>query len=164
MNDLKRRKVLRVGDTVICDKGYYAYNNYATGVRDFKVIPLIFPKKTFDARKVLRKMNYPLSIFSHHEHRKTQQMYKDIVRKLLALLKRREDFLPIPDRESLQVRQRSVLPEGNTPIFTPLCYKVRRGECTSGGGGRSCRGEPKSPHAKRRRVVKLGGGSEKYYS
>jgi len=45
MNDLKRREVLRVGDTIICDKGYYAYSNYATGVRDFKVIPLIFPKE-----------------------------------------------------------------------------------------------------------------------
>lgn len=30
VNDLKRRKVLRVGDTVICDKGYCAHNNYAT--------------------------------------------------------------------------------------------------------------------------------------
>jgi len=40
-------------------------------------------------------MNYPLSIFSHHEHRKTQQTYKTIVRKLIALLERWGEFPPI---------------------------------------------------------------------
>ena len=95
MDDLKRRKVIRDGDIVVCDKGYCAYNNYETGVRDFKVVPLIFPKKTFDTRKMLRTMNYPLSIFSHHEHRKQQQVYKTIVRKLLELMKRWEEFPPI---------------------------------------------------------------------
>jgi len=72
LDDLKRHKILRPEDTVICDKGYYAYDNYAVGVRDYKVVPLIFPKKTFDTGKLLRRMNCPLSIFSHHDHRKTQ--------------------------------------------------------------------------------------------
>lgn len=40
LGDLKRRKVLRAEDTVICDKGYYEYDNYAIGVRDYKVVPL----------------------------------------------------------------------------------------------------------------------------
>jgi len=51
-------KVLRVGDTVICDKGYYAYNHFAIIVRDFKAILLIISQKTFDVKKLLRKMNY----------------------------------------------------------------------------------------------------------
>jgi len=95
LDDLKHRKVLRAGDTVICDKGYFAYANYATAVKDYKVIPLIFPKKTFQTGKMLRRMNCPLSIFSHHDHRKTQQTYKGIVRKLLALLERWGEFPPI---------------------------------------------------------------------
>ncbi len=95
LDDLKRRKVLRSGDTVICDKGYYAYDNYATAVKKYKVVPLVFPKKTFDTRKMLSRMNCPLPIFSHHDHRKTQQTYKDIVRKLLNLLKRWGEFPPI---------------------------------------------------------------------
>jgi len=45
LEDLKRREILRAEDTVICDKGHFAYANYATAVKDYKVIPLIFPKK-----------------------------------------------------------------------------------------------------------------------
>ena len=63
-----------------------------------------------------------------------------------------------PDRGSLQIRQRSICHDGNTSIFTPLGEKIRRDECTSGGGGCSGWGEPKKPHSKRRGVVKRGGG------
>jgi len=95
LDNLKRRRILRAGDTVIADKGYYAYNNYAIAVRDYRAVPLIFPKKNFDTAKMLRRMNYPLSIFSHHDHRKIQLMYRAIVRKLLAVLTRWEEFPPV---------------------------------------------------------------------
>ena len=99
------------------------HRNCATGVRDTKVILLIFPKKTSNARKVLRKMDYPFTILSHHEHRKTQRMYKEIVRELLALLKRWEDFLPFRSliEDLFKSGKEAFFPEGDTPIFTPLC-------------------------------------------
>lgn len=50
-DDLKRRRILRAEDTVIADKGYYAYHNYALAVRDYQAVPLIFPKKNFDTGK-----------------------------------------------------------------------------------------------------------------
>ncbi|MDD5420467.1 MAG: transposase [Methanomicrobiaceae archaeon] len=45
-DDLKRRRVIRAGDRVICDKGYYAYDNYARGVKDYRIAPLIFLKNS----------------------------------------------------------------------------------------------------------------------
>ena len=43
----------------------------------------------------LRRMNYPLRIFSQHDYRKTQKVYDRLVRTLLRTLERWEDFMGI---------------------------------------------------------------------
>jgi len=95
LNELSRRRLLLTADRIVCDRGYYSYNNYAVGVLDFKVIPIIFPKKGFEPKKMLRRMNYPLRIFSQHDYRKTQKVYDRPVRTLLRTLERWEDFMGI---------------------------------------------------------------------
>ena len=45
LEELKRRRIARDGDTIISDKGYYGYKNYIIGISRFKVIPAIFPRK-----------------------------------------------------------------------------------------------------------------------
>ncbi len=64
LEELKRRRIARNGDMVIFDRGYYSYDNYFMGVSRFKVIPVIFTKKTFKTEKLLGKLSYPLSVFS----------------------------------------------------------------------------------------------------
>ena len=44
---LERRRIARIGDTVVCDKGYYSYRNYTQGIREFKIVPRIFARKNF---------------------------------------------------------------------------------------------------------------------
>ncbi|MHC1582602.1 MAG: transposase [Candidatus Syntropharchaeia archaeon] len=39
LEELKRRRIVRNGDTIILDKGYYGYRNYVLGISRFKVIP-----------------------------------------------------------------------------------------------------------------------------
>jgi len=95
LNELSRRRLLLTADRIVCDRGYYSYNNYAVCVLDFKVIPIIFPKKGFEPKKMLRRMNYPLRIFSQHDYRKTQKVYDRLVRTLLRTLERWEDFMGI---------------------------------------------------------------------
>ncbi len=80
--DLNRRRILRAEDTTICDKGYYAYDNYTLTVGEFRLIPVISPEEGFDPAKMLRRMHYPLRIFSHHDHHKVQLVYKRLVRTL----------------------------------------------------------------------------------
>ncbi len=88
--ELKRRRILRAEDTVVFEKGYCAYDNYAMAAREYRVIPLIFPKKGFDPAKMLRRMHYPL-----RNHREVQQTYKRVVRTLLQKLERWKEFRPI---------------------------------------------------------------------
>ena len=41
---LKRKRLIRFGDAIIMDKGFYAYKNYLIGIK-YGIIPLILPKK-----------------------------------------------------------------------------------------------------------------------
>jgi len=48
MDELKRRRIVRRGDVIIMDKGFYAYRNYLIGINEYRVFPLIFPRISFN--------------------------------------------------------------------------------------------------------------------
>ncbi|MBM4241118.1 MAG: transposase [Euryarchaeota archaeon] len=60
MEELQRRRIIRKGDIVIFDKGYYSYENYQIGISIYKVVPLIFPRKDFKHKRVLDRLSYLL--------------------------------------------------------------------------------------------------------
>lgn len=92
LEELKRRRVIRIGDTVVCDKGYSSYGNYVQGILRFNVIPLIFTKKTFSVKKLLGKLIYPLSIFGRSDTPELLRRYRDLAQNLLLRLKEQERF------------------------------------------------------------------------
>jgi hypothetical protein len=53
LEELKRIKITRDGDTIIFDKGYYGYNNYVLGISQFKAISVIFQRKNFKMGKLM---------------------------------------------------------------------------------------------------------------
>jgi hypothetical protein len=53
VNELMRRRVMRKGDILVLDKGFYAYYHYIDGLVKYGILPLIFPRKNFKLRKVL---------------------------------------------------------------------------------------------------------------
>lgn len=53
VNELLRRRVMRKGDTLVLDKGFYAYYHYTDGLVKYGILPLIFPRKNFKMEKVL---------------------------------------------------------------------------------------------------------------
>jgi len=65
LEELKRRGIMRNGDTVIFDKGYYSYKNYLIGVSRFKIVPLIFiPKERFQDKQGFRWIELSSESFS----------------------------------------------------------------------------------------------------
>jgi hypothetical protein len=80
--ELKRRRIMRPLDLVVCYKGYYSYQNYVNGVIDFKIVPVIFSKKNFSKVKLLNKMSYPLFIFGRSNTRDRIRLFKRLVGKL----------------------------------------------------------------------------------
>jgi len=95
MEELKRRRIIRNGDRVIFDKGYFSIKNYQIGVLKYKAIPIIFPRRNFDIRKAFSRMCYPLSLYSRHDFRKVKKEYENLVAILARELHRWEDFIEI---------------------------------------------------------------------
>ena len=64
LEELRRRRVMRRGDTIIMDKEYYSYINYQLGISRYNIVPLIFPKSNFKLQKALNSLSYPIQLFN----------------------------------------------------------------------------------------------------
>jgi len=93
--ELKRRRIARTGDLVICDKGYYSYQNYVDGVLDFRIVPLIFSKKKFNLNNLLNRLSYPLSVFGRSDTRDRVWLFKRLVKKLITALAHQDTYLAV---------------------------------------------------------------------
>ncbi|RJS82008.1 IS5/IS1182 family transposase, partial [Methanophagales archaeon] len=91
----KRRRIARDGDTIIFDKGYYGYKNYAMGISRFKVISVIFPRKNFKMEKLMAMLSYPLSIFNSSNPEREKKFYKGLVKSLKVKLENWKKYRPI---------------------------------------------------------------------
>jgi len=65
MDELQRRRIIRKGDTIIFDKGYYSYTNYQMGISLYKIVPLIFPRSNINLQRVLDRITYPITVYKH---------------------------------------------------------------------------------------------------
>ena len=45
LKELKRRRIIKAGDVIYADRGYYSYENYVISVREFKLVPFNIPKE-----------------------------------------------------------------------------------------------------------------------
>jgi len=95
MNELSRRRIIREGDTLVFDKGYYSYQHYADGICKFKVVPLIFPRKNFKKSKLFSKFIIPLPAFSRSRIKQDIQVWKHLLDRLLTLFDRIDEYATI---------------------------------------------------------------------
>jgi hypothetical protein len=92
MEELKRRRILRLKDVIVLDKGFYAYRNYLLGVNEYRIVPLIFPRKNFRMERLDGLLSYPLSVFSSKNLKKEVKLFKALKAKLMNSLKSWESF------------------------------------------------------------------------
>lgn len=93
LKELKRKRIIAAGDIVYADRGYYSYENYVISVREFKVVPLIFPRKNCNFKKLFNMQRYPLKIFDSRRDSKTEiKIYKDIIAKFKELINKWNEF------------------------------------------------------------------------
>lgn len=93
MTELKRRRITRIGDIVVFDKGYYSYDNYIEGIFEFNIVPLIFSKKNFSFSKLMKKLNYPLWIFGRSDSQTLMKRFASLARRLVMHLRDETSFL-----------------------------------------------------------------------
>lgn len=95
MGELKRRRIMRKGDTLFLDRGFYSYKNYLMGVNEYGVIPLIFPRSNFKPEKLEGMLSYPLTIFNSSNLEREKNRYKKLKGRLISMLKNWKKFKPI---------------------------------------------------------------------
>jgi hypothetical protein len=96
LKELKRKRIIKAGDIVYADRGYYSYENYVISVKEFKVVPLIFPRKNCNFKKLFNMLRYPLKIFdSRRDTEKEIKIYKEIIAKFKELISKWKEFRSI---------------------------------------------------------------------
>ena len=96
MENLRKRRIIRKGDTIIFDKGHYSYKNYQLGISKYKIIPFIFPKENFNKTKLNDQLSYPLQIFERTKKLLAEkQFYNNLKIDLFKKLDNWKKFKPI---------------------------------------------------------------------
>ena len=96
MENLKKRRIIRKGDIMIFDKGYYKYENYQIGISNYKIIPLIFPKENFKLQKLDDILTYPLQVFKNKKQEtKTKRIYNTLKNILFEKINNWKLYKPI---------------------------------------------------------------------
>ena len=96
LKELKKKRVIRAGDIIYADRGYYSYENYVISVKEFKIVPLIFPRKNCNFKKLFNMLKYPLKIFdSKRDTKKEIKIYKEIIAKFKELISKWKEFRSI---------------------------------------------------------------------
>lgn len=60
---LQKKQIIRKGDRILMDRGYYSYNNYKIALQKFHIIPLILTRKNFNKLKLENILDFPLHLF-----------------------------------------------------------------------------------------------------
>ena len=63
LEELSRRRLLRKGQVILFDKGYYSIENYINAINKYHVISVIFPRHYFTIEKLDARMSTALDIF-----------------------------------------------------------------------------------------------------
>ncbi|AMK15389.1 transposase [Methanobrevibacter olleyae] len=96
LKELRKRRIIREGDLILADKGYYKYDNYRIGLIDYRIIPLIFPKENMKMKKLNQIFNYKLEIFNPKKNtEKIKKLLKRLKNEFLEKINNWEKYKPI---------------------------------------------------------------------
>ena len=96
MENLKKRRIIQKGDTILFDRGYYSYKNYQIGISKYKIVPLIFPKENFKIQKLNDKLTYPLQVFKDKKtEKKSKKLYNTLKQILIQKIQNWKQYKPV---------------------------------------------------------------------
>jgi len=90
LHELKRRKILKKGQLILCDRGFQSLQNYLIGINKYQIIPLLFPKKKPSLITLIERIQNPLNYFTEKEYK--NPIYNYLKQKLFQLLPKWKDY------------------------------------------------------------------------
>ena len=126
LENLQKRRIIRKGDILIFDKGYYSYKNYQLGINKYKIVPFIFPKSSFKQNKLNDILTYPLDVFKKIKRIKHEKrIYNTLKQELLKKTKFLEQIQTKTwkNRRLFQITQTRIKYERNPQIYIKISSK-----------------------------------------
>jgi len=132
VHELRKRRIARIGDPIVCDTGYYSYRNNTQGIREFEMVPCIFPGRNFNRKKLMQNLSYPLSIFGRPDTDTTMKLFKNSGETVAGCTCHQDYFEvhQIADWGCIQINERCILFTEIPPLYNPFCQKGRWSEGT----------------------------------
>jgi hypothetical protein len=90
MFELKRRRLLKKGQLIVADRGFYSAENYLIGINKYNIVPLIFAKTKPTLEVLKDKLINPLDYFDYEN--KPGIIYEKLRERLFELLPKWKDF------------------------------------------------------------------------
>ena len=95
LEELNRRRILKKGQVILFDKGYYSMENYINAINKYSVVAVIFPRQWFTLEKLEAQMSTSLDIFYDKTTLKdNKNLFLELTTKLYNKLKNWEDLKP----------------------------------------------------------------------
>lgn len=95
LKELKRRSLIKKGDIIYFDKGYFSHKNYQIAITMYRIIPIIFPKSNYDINKIKESMSLPLDSYKNmRTFKETKEEIIDLVTQTVKILTNWEDLKP----------------------------------------------------------------------
>ena len=85
---LRRKKIIRRGDRILFDRGYYSYENYKLALQEYHIIPLILSKEKFNKKKLEEMLHFPLNLYKQKKIniKKAIKQYTALVKEFFSLI------------------------------------------------------------------------------
>ena len=97
LKELRRRRLIKPKDTILFDKGYYSIKNYLIGINKYKIIPVIFPRKSFTIDKL--KAHFALPLESYNKNKDNSDIISTIHHLTSSLINKLENWKKLkPER------------------------------------------------------------------
>jgi hypothetical protein len=95
IEELSRRRILREGDGVILDRGYYSYENYVVSLLKYRILPLILPKKNLNLSKLKKMLIAPIQWFYSRRASQYMKITQELAKKLIQFLVNPDEWISI---------------------------------------------------------------------
>ena len=93
---MKRRGLIKKGDKIYFDRGYFSHNNYQIAINIYRIIPIIFPKSHYDINKIKESISLPLDSYKDMStFEETKNEISDLVNQTVKILTDWKDLKPI---------------------------------------------------------------------
>lgn len=95
LKELKRRQLIKKGDIIYFDRGYFSHKNYQIAINIYRIIPIIFPKSQYDINKIKDTISIPLDSYKDMStFEETKKEIKNLVNQTVQILSKWKDYKP----------------------------------------------------------------------